>query len=199
MATSIYFIRHGKVENKKNIFYGRLPRIGLSEDGRKQVREAARFLKNKNIKKIFSSNLLRARQSADILSTVIASKDISITNLITDIDSYMEGMPFEYGRSSKFDHYFSPLRKPKNETMEVILERMLKFIKKVEKKYPNQNIAAIAHGDPLMILKAHIEGLPMVLDSIRPGMDKYVRYGEIYLVGVNRQKIIIKNLFVPKT
>lgn len=199
MATNIYFVRHGKVENKKNIFYGRLPGIKLSEEGKKQVEEAAHFLKEKNIKKIFSSTLLRARQSAYIISAVIGSKNISRTNLITDIDSYMEGKPFEYGRSSKFDHYFSPLRKPGNETMEAVLKRMLKFIKKAAKKYPNQNIAVIAHGDPLMILKAHIEGSPMILDSIRPGMDKFVKYGEVYLVRNNEKKITIKNLFSPET
>lgn len=109
----------------------------------------------------------------------------------------MEGMPFEYGRPSRFDHYFSPLRKPNNETMEAVLERMLKFVRKMAKKYPGQSIAAIAHGDPLMILKSHIEGLPMNLDSIRPKKDKYAKNGEIFLVKIDR-KITIESLFIPK-
>lgn len=197
METKIYFVRHGKVNNPHNILYGKLPRIKLSETGKEQIKESGNYLKDKKITKIFSSNLLRAKQSAEILSSILNCKDISRTNLITEISSYLEGKTFESGKISNFDHYFSPLRKPGDESMEKIRDRMIKFIYKVDKQYRNKSVAVVSHGDPLMILKANINGLPMKLASIRPGIDNYIKYGEVYLVTAINGKIQMESVFTP--
>ncbi|MEK7516932.1 MAG: histidine phosphatase family protein [Patescibacteria group bacterium] len=197
MPTKIYFVRHGKVKNNSNIFYGRLPRVGLSKIGIAQIEESANYLKSKKITKIFSSNLLRTKQSAATLNFHLNCHDVSRTNLITEIDSYMEGKPFEFGKASRFDHYFSPLRKPGNESMVDIRNRMINFIYRIDKKYKNKSIAVVSHGDPLMILKASVSGLSMELASIRPEDGSYIKYGEIYLVQVIDDKIIIESVFTP--
>lgn len=200
MITNIYLIRHGSIENTKNIFYGRLPKMRLSETGVRQMEKSARFLKNKNITKVFCSNLLRSKQSANIISKNINCKNISKSNLITEINSYMEGEPFSLFKSTRFDHYFSSLKKPSNESMDQIAERMLKFINFVAKKYKRKNIAVISHGDPIMILNAKISGLPMELDSIRTGKINYIKYGEIYLLAVDKNDSMnIKSVFQPSS
>lgn len=197
IMTNIYFVRHGKVKNPMNIFYGRLPKMKLASLGEDQIKESAQYFQNIPISRIYSSNLLRARQSADILSECINCKNRSRTKLITEIHSHMEGKPFEFGKKSRFDHYFSPQRKAENESMTDIRDRMLKFIKNSSLKHPNQNIIAIGHGDTLMILRAHLLGLPMELDSIRPGLEKYVKYGEIYKISVDKNKISFEEVFKP--
>lgn len=196
--TKIFFVRHGKVHNKNNIFYGRLPRMSISNLGKKQIEMSSKFFSNIEIKRIYSSELLRAKQSADIIADNINCHNISRSKLILEIDSYMEGEPFEFGRLSRFDHYFSSLRKPTNESMEEVLERMLKFLKKIVSKYSGDNVIAIGHGDPLMILKAHLNGLPMVLDSIRVGADNYVKYGEVLCVSVRNCNYSIKSVYCPR-
>ena len=197
MVTNIYFVRHGRTTNKDNVFYGRIPRVGLSEIGREQVKCSANYLKSKHITKIFSSSLLRARQSAAIISKTLGCNNVSRSNLITEINSYMEGKPFEFGKASKFDHYFSPLRKPENETMTDIRDRMTRFVNLVVKKNKGKNVVIIAHGDPFMILKAELKGLPMELSSIRLGEGTYIKYGEIYLIQIENNKRIINSVFYP--
>jgi hypothetical protein len=44
MKTTILLIRHGEVENPRGIFYGGLPRFGLSVNGRRQAAAAAETL-----------------------------------------------------------------------------------------------------------------------------------------------------------
>ena len=59
------FLRHGEVENNKNIQYGSLPGYFLSENGFTQAKEIGKKIKeNFKVKKIISSPILRARQTA---------------------------------------------------------------------------------------------------------------------------------------
>ena len=67
MKTIIYFVRHGKVYNPTDILYGRLPRFGLAEEGIQQIEQTATYLKQEAIDVLYSSPLLRAKQTAEII------------------------------------------------------------------------------------------------------------------------------------
>lgn len=59
------FLRHGEVQNIKNIQYGSLPGYFLSEKGNIHAKEIGKNLKkNFKVEKIISSPILRARQTA---------------------------------------------------------------------------------------------------------------------------------------
>ena len=63
------FLRHGEVQNDKDVFYANLPGFYLSEKGELQAKDASKKIKKLfTIQKIISSPLLRARQTADIIS-----------------------------------------------------------------------------------------------------------------------------------
>jgi len=64
MQTAISFVRHGEVYNPDNIFYGRLSGFRLSDNGNYQAVQAAETLNGSQLAAIFSSPLLRARQTA---------------------------------------------------------------------------------------------------------------------------------------
>ena len=69
------FLRHGEVQNDKDVFYANLPGFYLSSKGELQAKDAAIKIKKLfNIKKIISSPLLRARQTADIISRELKLK-----------------------------------------------------------------------------------------------------------------------------
>ena len=62
------FLRHGEVQNEKNVFYANLPGFYLSSKGKLQAKDAAKKItKLFDIQKIISSPLLRARQTASIV------------------------------------------------------------------------------------------------------------------------------------
>lgn len=63
------FLRHGEVQNEKDVFYANLPGFYLSSKGETQAKDAARKIKKLfNIEKIITSPLLRARQTASIVN-----------------------------------------------------------------------------------------------------------------------------------
>ena len=67
------FIRHGEVENPKDIYYVDVPGYKLSNKGKKQAEETGEYLRSHNLNyEIISSPLLRARQTAEIISKVIS-------------------------------------------------------------------------------------------------------------------------------
>ena len=68
-TTKLYFVRHGESEaNTLRIISNRESRFGLTALGRQQALTLAHSLSAVPISAIFTSPLLRARQTADILS-----------------------------------------------------------------------------------------------------------------------------------
>lgn len=67
---SIYLLRHGFDTDD---FKSGWSEVGLTELGRNQARVAAEYLKSHNIKirKIISSDLVRAKETADIVSNIL--------------------------------------------------------------------------------------------------------------------------------
>ena len=73
------FLRHGEVENEKDVFYANLPGFYLSSKGEMQAKDAAKKIKKLfNIEKIVTSPLLRARQTASIVNEELKT-DIEVS------------------------------------------------------------------------------------------------------------------------
>jgi len=193
---NIYIIRHGEVYNPRQIFYGRLPRFSLSQKGRDQIAETAKYLLDKKIEAIYASPLLRTRQTAVIIQTALGLRPFSVRRKLLEIRSSLQGKSFEFMKSIHFDFFFSDYRDASDETMEQISDRMQNFIKELHKKTSHENVVIVTHGDPIMILKATIEGLPLALDPIR--VAKYVDNGEVLLItGDVPEELAMKSVFIP--
>ena len=69
MKKHLYVVRHGETElNKQGICQGQKCNVGLNEKGREQAEILREMLKNKNIGAIYSSPLLRAMETAEIIA-----------------------------------------------------------------------------------------------------------------------------------
>ncbi|HMM43059.1 MAG TPA: histidine phosphatase family protein, partial [Thermomicrobiales bacterium] len=66
--TTILFVRHTEVENPDGLLYGRLPGFRLSDAGRRHAERVAGAIAGRDIAAIYSSPLLRARQTAAIIA-----------------------------------------------------------------------------------------------------------------------------------
>ncbi len=71
----IYLMRHGQDPTDR---YGGWSPYGLTEKGREQVHNAKNSLHNKGITKIYSSDLTRAKETAEIIATELS---LSVTYL----------------------------------------------------------------------------------------------------------------------
>ena len=78
------FLRHGEVQNEKDVFYANLPGFYLSSKGETQAKDSARKIKKLfNIEKIITSPLLRARQTASIVNEELKI-DIEVSHNIIE-------------------------------------------------------------------------------------------------------------------
>lgn len=198
MKTIIYFVRHGKVYNPKNVLYGRLPRFGLAEEGRQEITQTATYLKKEKIDAIYSSSLLRAIQTAEIIKKTNNLPKIVISKYLLEINTSMQGKSFSFIKTLNYDVFAGPGKAIKGETIEQVLERVEKFVNLVINKHPGQQVVAVTHGDIMMLLKARLEHLPIVNDSLRPGPEHYVQQGEIYKVTCDENvALTLESIFKP--
>lgn len=143
-ATVPFFLmRHGETEyNANHISQGTLD-IPLDEVGRAEALNAAKELKGKGVKKIYSSNLSRAKETAEIVRSELQIKEPII--IVPDLkERYMgeaQGKPAE-GKSNKLDFDATP---PGSESIAVFRKRVVDaFISIINKN--EEGVLIVSHG-----------------------------------------------------
>lgn len=158
-----YILRHGQAEsNVKNIVscWPEKFKNPLTKKGVLQIKNAAEELKNKNIDLIFTSPLLRAKQTAEIIGKEIKVKPKFDRDLREYNVGEFNGKPILELVSKYPDFKIRFSKAPKGgESYKEITKRMSEFLKKIDKKYINKNILIISHQVPLVLLLSKLGGL----------------------------------------
>jgi broad specificity phosphatase PhoE len=157
----VYLIRHGEVHNPQRILYGRLPRFRLTENGRRQASAAGRHLKG-GIDVLFSSPLLRARQTASEILKHVRGPGLRISTLLNEVCTVYEGRPGAEVDARDGDVYTGAaacFEQPQD-----VVDRARRFIWRVRRQYPGGRVAAVTHGDVITFLVLWAEGM-----SVAPG------------------------------
>ena len=162
----IFFVRHGEVHNPGALFYGRLPRFRLSDEGRLQAAAAARDLAPEPLATIYTSPLLRARQTGAIIAGVHPGATVRRSTHILEIRSRRQGEPVA-GLDADRWNFYEPPKYEDDETIAEIAARIERFGALMLRNHPGEAVAAVTHGDVVAIARAHFAGMPLVLDSIR--------------------------------
>jgi len=172
MATQILFIRHGETEwNRIKRIQGHID-IPLATSGVEQAqRLAARFAREGQegapIDAIYSSDLLRAQQTAqpfaDVLGLSLQLKQgLRERNYGAfqghDSDEISLRFPDEYAQWQTRDPGFSP---PEGESQRVFYHRVLHAIEPIVAAHPNERVACVAHGGVLDCVYRFANGLPL--------------------------------------
>ena len=131
----------------------------LTEKGREQIKRVIPKLKKAKIDFIFSSDLLRTKETDKILQDgleleVVFSKELRELDLgefsgrpIEDYEAFMKGK----------DRFVTvPLD---GESWNHLRSRVVQFVKSLEDKFQGKNILLVSHGDPLWMLEASLQGL----------------------------------------
>lgn len=158
MKTTIFLVRHGEIDNPKKIIYGRNIDLKLSGKGEEQINYLAQKLKKLGyrIEKIYSSPLLRTRQTSRILGKILRIKNIEIQQDLTDDD-----MPGLAGKSLTMLSMFSPkgmdqyskeYLKLGNESRSRAIRRVKKAFSEILKENKGKSIAIVTHGNPICFL-----------------------------------------------
>ncbi len=163
MGGTLWLCRHAEVDNPREILYGRLPRFGLTTNGHKQAARLAVLLAGQPLTALYVSPLLRARQTAQAIAGQSGLKPRTDSALI-EVHTGFDGVPLSQVGDFNF---YEPPASPDDETIEMVRDRILKFTRRALKRHPGEEIAAVSHGDPVVILHAFYLGLPMELSSLR--------------------------------
>jgi len=150
IETRLSFVRHGRVHNPRQLFYGRLPRFGLGEGGREEARAAARFLRAVPLAAVFSSPLLRARQTAAELLRGREPLRLNLSRLLLEVKTPYQGRSAKEVRARADDVYTGA--GPGYEQPADVLARVLRFVARTRRRFPGAHVAAVTHGDPIAFL-----------------------------------------------
>lgn len=163
----IYIVRHGEtLWNKEKRLQGRTD-IDLNENGRDLARKTGEALMNTRIDRIYSSPLMRARETAELIRN---GRDIEI---LTDdrlkelCFGSFEGQDFSKlirDESLTFRYFFKQpelyVPSPDAETLEQLIARAGNFMKEVIEPLADQceRIMIVAHGALNKGIMSYIKG-----------------------------------------
>jgi len=159
-----YFLRHGEAfSNIEPRWISSWPEIKISHltpAGRKRIRKISKDLKKIGLNLIFSSDLARTRETAEIIAQIL-KKQIHFTKKLRELDfGIFNGLhPDVY-----WVYFQNPLERftkkiPHGETLEQCSRRMFNFFLKINRQYRNKKILIISHADPLWLLESRIKQL----------------------------------------
>ena len=180
MKNTYCILRHGEaLSNVKNVIScwpekGSFP---LTEKGRKEVKKSAEKLKNIDL--IFSSDLLRTKQTAEIAAKAL-NVEVKYDKRLREYNvGIFNGRPGAETREffrgkSKFKE--AP---PGGETYVEIEERTIDFLSKLEEKYSGKNILIISHQMNLSLLEARVKGVSNEDFYKEFPMEKRIKTGEV--------------------
>jgi alpha-ribazole phosphatase/probable phosphoglycerate mutase len=190
MITTVYLIRHGKtVGGEEKRYKGHID-VPLSEEGIGQVERLAKHIVERNeqgsrwqkmktdvstnrddgnctLNTIYSSDLIRAVKSAEIIGEPFGLEPVIIHQFRERSFGLWEGMSFSEIRRQypgEFNAWavdpvkFSPTG---GESTEAVRDRVIPAFYEVLRKHPDGEIAIVSHGGITRIILCEVLGIPL--------------------------------------
>jgi len=177
-----YILRHGRaISNEKNAsscwpekFFN-----PITSKGKQQIKKIIPKVKKLKIDLIFSSDILRTKQTAEIIANTLGLKVILDKRLREINTGIFNGGPLKkwYEFYQHDENFFT--EKPKNggENYREVKKRTEKFLKEIDKKYKNKTILIVSHGGTLENMQAMVKNLTEK-QQILCGKDLFLKEGE---------------------
>ena len=165
--TRLILIRHGETEwNETKRFQG-VSDIPLSARGMAQAQALARSLGNERLAAIYTSPLIRARQTAACLCRQHSCPLVVLEELKELNQGRLEGLTGEDLRRD-FPDFFSDWLKepgetvlPGGESLRDLQRRVWTTIEGVVRKHPEETVAVVAHSFVILTILCQALDLPL--------------------------------------
>ena len=159
---TIYLTRHGETEwNEKKLIQGHTD-IPLNTKGKEQAKLLGKQLKDIDFDVVFSSDLLRAANSAEIIIKEKKMIVIKIKALRERFFGRFEGKSLTEMRKAFGEVMLVTKEKQKKlkiydvENDEEIITRLIPFMKKIAKQYIGKKILMVTHGGLLRAFLSYV-------------------------------------------
>ena len=161
-GTIVHLVRHGEVENPRQVLYGRLPGYHLSADGRMMAKAAAGFLAGRDVTVLLTSPLERAQETAEPIAEEFALPPVIDERLIEPWNHF-EGKTFGVGDGSlrqpqHWPHLINPLRPSWGEPYRSVADRMLAACLDAARAASGHEAVCVSHQLPIWTARRAAEG-----------------------------------------
>lgn len=162
--TRICLVRHGETEwNAERRIQGQID-IGLNTIGLRQAEAAGRWLRNKDIDALYSSDLKRAWLTAQAIGRAVGLVPVAEPALRERRYGVFEGLTYEEARQ-KFPEGYAAFEGrnaaydfENGESLVVMFERVTGRLQKIVADHPGQNVVVVVHGGVLDIVNRFVRG-----------------------------------------
>lgn len=164
---TLWLVRHGQTDwNVEQRFQGHLE-VPLNQTGIKQAEEAAKKLADKRFDALYSSDLLRTRQTAEILARQF-DLPVHFDRRLREINhGVWQGLLKEEAKQKYPSEYASrrtnPVHAhaPQGESVNDVAMRMADCASELAQRFPNGNVLVVSHGMAIATLVCQASRLPL--------------------------------------
>lgn len=164
--TELWLVRHGQTDwNLTGRWQGQASDApGLNETGRAQALAICEQMNGNNFSAVYSSDLLRARQTAELIAepqglTVTLEPRLQEINLGAWEGMLSEEIEAKYPQELA-ERARNPFETPapNGESPREVAERVLSAIDEITNKHPRESVLIVAHGVSLAVIICHTQG-----------------------------------------
>ncbi|MBK8317867.1 MAG: histidine phosphatase family protein [Betaproteobacteria bacterium] len=163
-VTRLCLVRHGETEwNAARRIQGQID-IGLNETGLRQAEAAGRWLKTAGIMALYSSDLKRARTTAEAIGRALGLVPVLVPEMRERRYGTFEGLTYDEAKAkypegyAAFEGRNADYSFENGESLHAMFERVTSRLKEIAAAHAGQNVVVVLHGGVLDIINRFARG-----------------------------------------
>lgn len=166
MSTKLIMIRHGYSKSNKAFYFTGHRDIGLDYQGKLQAQKLGEYFKNHKIDKLYSSDLIRAHDTAKPISEAVGLPIIIDKRFREICGGKWEGVSFDTLEKEYPDEYGVWINDigravcPGGESMLELSNRIFNAVKSLCEENDGHTICIVTHATPIRAICTAAENLP---------------------------------------
>jgi broad specificity phosphatase PhoE len=163
-ATKLFLVRHGQSAGNAEGRFGGHSATPLSDLGFEQARLTAEALAREKINAVYSSDLLRAVQTAEPLSKLVGIPIVTSEAFRERNVGVLEGLTFDESKQEYPNDYYALVNRnihhviTKGESYTNLLDRITVELRNLLRKHRGERVAVFTHTGALCFMTLHLLG-----------------------------------------
>jgi broad specificity phosphatase PhoE len=159
-VTTLHLVRHGQSEwNLSSRLQGQVAHVPLTPLGLEQARTAASALAGRDVAAVHSSDLLRARRTAEVIGAALELPVQVDARLREQSYGTLEGLlTADVLAAAPYDFTDPDARAPSGESIRDVHDRLGRCLASYAERYAGRDCVLVTHGDAIRIGLAALDG-----------------------------------------